>query len=277
MASIDSLMTSPPVTALVSERLTAAVRRMHDHRVGSVVVMEGSRAIGIVTERDVLRAAAQPLAEQSVGAVMTAPVDTVDVTTPLPDALALMRERGYRHMPVTDHGNPVGVVSLRDLMRVASIGPAEVPRGLKGVVVADTEVGDVRGSEGFYHYRQYSAVELAERRPIEDVWCLMIDGALPTSPAERAAFIDEVAPLRTIPQSVLDVLPAIAAVSEPLQGLRTALSLAAADRRLQPVIDIDGAQRRDDALFLCAITPTLLCALHRLRLGQEVVAPRADL
>ncbi len=277
MASIDSLMTSPPVTALVSEPLTAAVRRMHDHRVGSVVVMEGSRAIGIVTERDVLRAAAHPLAEQSVGAVMTAPVDTVDVTTPLPDALALMRERGYRHMPVTDHGNPVGVVSLRDLMRVASIGPAEVPRGLKGVVVADTEVGDVRGSEGFYHYRQYSAVELAERRPIEDVWRLMIDGALPTSTAERAAFIDEVAPLRTISQSVLDVLPAIAAVSEPLQGLRTALSLAAADRRLQPVIDIDGAQRRDDALFLCAITPTLLCALHRLRLGQEVVAPRADL
>lgn len=277
MASIDSLMTSPPVTALVSESLTAAVRRMHDHRVGSVVVMEGNRAIGIVTERDVLRAVTEPLGEQSVGGVMTAPVDTIDVTTPLPDALALMRERGYRHMPVTDHGNPVGVVSLRDLMRVASIGPAEVPRGLKGVVVADTEVGDVRGSEGFYHYRQYSAVELAERRPLEDVWRLMIDGALPTSVAERQAFIDEVAPLRVIPASVLGVLPAIAAVSEPLHGLRTALSLASASRGLRPVIDIDGVQRRDDALFLCAITPTLLCALHRLRLGFEVVAPRADL
>jgi len=37
-----------------------------------------------------------------------------------------------------------------------------LPAGLEGVVVADTRVGDVRGEEGFYHYRQYSAVELAE-------------------------------------------------------------------------------------------------------------------
>ena len=274
MTSIDSLMTAPPVTALAHEPLTTAIHRMHQHRVGSVLVMEGSRAVGIVTERDVLRAAATGLHDQTVGATMTTPVDTVDIATEVPAALAMMRERGYRHMPVTDHDNPVGVVSLRDLMRVASIGPAEVPRGLKGVVVADTEVGDVRGSEGFYHYRQYSAVELAERRPIEDVWRLMIDGALPQSAAERAAFIAEVAPLRQITDSVRAVLPSIAAVSEPLDGVRTALSLAAAERGLRPVIDIDGAQRRDDALFLCAITPTLLCALHRLRAGLAIIEPR---
>ena len=40
--------------------------------------------------------------------------------------------------------------------------PAAAPRGLAGVVVTDTELGDVRGREGFYHYRQYSAVELAQ-------------------------------------------------------------------------------------------------------------------
>jgi len=277
MPTIASLMTTPPVTATAGEPLAAAVRRMHDHRVGSVVVMEGTRAIGIVTERDVLRATAEPGADTRVAGVMTAPVETIDADTPVQDALSTMRERGYRHMPVTDHGHPVGVVSLRDLMRVASIGPAEVPRGLKGVVVADTEVGDVRGNEGFYHYRQYSAVELAERRPIEDVWRLMIDGALPTSAAERAAFIAEVAPLRVIPDAVSAVLPAIAAASEPLDGLRTALSLAAATRGLRPVLDIDARQRRDDALFLCAVTPTLLCALHRLRQGHAVVPPRSDL
>lgn len=277
MASIDSLMTSPPVTALASEPLTVAVRRMHDHRVGSVVVMEGNRAIGIVTERDVLRVAAADQTDQTVGSVMTSPVESIDVATPLATALTTMRERGYRHMPVTDHDNPVGVISLRDLMRVASIGPAEVPRGLKGVVVADTEVGDVRGSEGFYHYRQYSAVELAERRPLEDVWQLMIDGALPVDREERQRFADEVRPLRRIPAALLPVLPAIAEVSEPLDGLRTALSLAAAARGLRPVIDITAAQRRDDALFLCAVTPTLLCALHRLRHGLPVVEPRADL
>ncbi len=155
--------------------------------------------------------------------------------------------------------------------------PADVPRGLRGVVVADTEVGDVRGSEGFYHYRQYSAVELAEQRPIEDVWRLMIDGALPSTADERTAFIAEVGPLRVLTASVRTVLPAIALVSEPLEGLRTALSLAASERGLRPVIDIGPEQRRDDALFLCAITPTLLCALHRLRAGLDVVEPRDDL
>ena len=279
MTSIATLMTSPPVTATATEPLHTAVRRMHDHRVGSVVVVEGNTAVGIVTERDVLRASANgDTPGIGVATAMSAPVDTVDVATPVEQALRLMRERGYRHMPVTDHGHPVGVVSLRDLLRVATIGPAEVPRGLKGVVVADTEVGDVRGSEGFYHYRQYSAVELAERRPLEDVWQLMIDGTLPATAAERAAFAEEVRPLRAIPSAIMEVLPAIAAAGgAPLDGLRTALSLAAAARGLQPLIDIDARQRRADALFLTAVSPTLLAALHRLRHGLEPVAPRDDL
>ncbi|MCB9382893.1 MAG: CBS domain-containing protein [Acidimicrobiaceae bacterium] len=279
MTSIATLMTSPPVTATATEPLHTAVRRMHDHRVGSVVVVEGNTAVGIVTERDVLRASANgDTPGIGVATVMSAPVDTVDVATPVEQALRLMRERGYRHMPVTDHGHPVGVVSLRDLLRVATIGPAEVPRGLKGVVVADTEVGDVRGSEGFYHYRQYSAVELAERRPLEDVWQLMIDGTLPATAAERAAFAEEVRPLRAIPSAIMEVLPAIAAAGgAPLDGLRTALSLAAAARGLQPLIDIEARQRRADALFLTAVSPTLLAALHRLRHGLEPVAPRDDL
>src|SRR3954452_23524682 len=101
----------------------------------------------------------------------------------------------------------------------------DVPRGLKGVVVATTEVGDVRGEEGFYHYRQYSAVELAEQRTLEDVWRLMIDGALPTTLAERDAFAAEVAPLATIPPEVLLAMPAIAAAAEPMDGLRAAIGL----------------------------------------------------
>ncbi|MGZ0203549.1 citrate/2-methylcitrate synthase, partial [Streptomyces sp. RM1] len=61
----------------------------------------------------------------------------------------------------------------------------DVPRGLAGVVVTETEIGDVRGREGFYHYRQYSAVDLARTRRFEDVWHLLVHGALPG--AERAA------------------------------------------------------------------------------------------
>ncbi len=270
-------MSTPVVTASCDEPLAEVIRRMHDRRVGSVVVVDGPRVVGIVTERDVLRITAAGRHGATAGEVMSTPADAVEMSTDPSAALARMRERGYRHMPVTAAGELVGVVSLRDLMRVATIGPAEVPRGLKGVVVADTEVGDVRGSEGFYHYRQYSAVELAETVALEDVWRLMIDGALPATDAERRCFAQEVASLREIPHAVVAVLPAIASVSEPLQGLRTALSLCAAQRGMRANIDIAQAERRSDALYLCALTPTLLCALHRLRAGCEPIGPRADL
>jgi citrate synthase len=153
----------------------------------------------------------------------------------------------------------------------------DVPRGLKGVIVTDTTVGDVRGHEGFYHYRQYSAVDLAEQRSLEDVWFLLFDKRLPNA-AERERFAAEIRPLRTIPAEVFAVLPAIArAGGGPLDGFRTALSLFAANRGMRPVIDISPAQRRQDALALCAVTPTLLTALHRLEHGLEPVAPDPDL
>jgi len=155
----------------------------------------------------------------------------------------------------------------------------EVPRGLAGVVVTDTDLGDVRGQDGFYHYRQYSAIDLAERRTFEDVWYLMIHGALPDA-AARAAFTREAAALRTVPDEVRAVLPAIArasGTSGPLAGLRTALSLLGAHAGFRPVYDLDGDARRADTLIACAAVPTLLTALHRLASGDEPVEPRDDL
>ncbi|MEU9157063.1 citrate synthase/methylcitrate synthase [Streptomyces sp. NPDC048417] len=155
----------------------------------------------------------------------------------------------------------------------------EVPRGLAGVVVTDTEVGDVRGIEGFYHYRQYSAVELARTRGFEDVWHLLVHGELPD--AERAAaFAAETAALRHLPDGVRAALPAVAAASGrsgPLAGMRTALSLLGAARGFRPVYDIDADQRRADTVAACAAVPTLLTALYRLGQGLDPVEPRADL
>ncbi|MFD0559146.1 citrate synthase [Stackebrandtia endophytica] len=151
----------------------------------------------------------------------------------------------------------------------------DVPRGLAGVVVTETEIGDVRGEEGFYHYRQYSAVDLAKQCSFEDVWHLMFHGHLPT-PAERQAFIDKVAPLRRLSPQVASLLPSLAS-AKPLDGLRTALSFAAADRGMRPLLDTDEAERAEDVLFACAIVPTILTALYRLRDGNEPVAPRDDL
>lgn len=277
--TIEEIMTAPAITAGGQERLAAAVSRMHHHRVGSVVVVEERQPIGIVTERDVLRVAAalESVDGLSVAAAMTAPVDTIDAGVEPAEALATMRERGYRHMPVVRDGELVGVVSLRDLARVASIGVADVPRGLKGVVVADTEVGDVRGREGFYHYRQYSAVELAASRPLEDVWRLLLDRSLPATAAERRAFLDETVALRHLPAEVDAVLPAIAGVSQPLDGLRSALSLAGSAHGMRPLLDIDHERRRRDALVVGAVTPVLVAALHRLRHRLPVLAPRDDL
>lgn len=157
--------------------------------------------------------------------------------------------------------------------------PIEVPRGLKGVIVTDTVLGDVRGAEGFYHYREFDAVELAESRSFEDVWHLMVHGTLPT-PQERDRFARQVAPLRHLPADVREALPALAratAGSGPLAGLRTALSLTGAAAGFRPLYDLDAGQRTADALAACALVPTLLAALHRLGRGLAPIEPRDDL
>ncbi len=282
MPTVDSLTTHPAVVAAPDETLEVAIQRMHDHRVGSVVVMDGRAVVGIVTERDVLRSlAAGHGASVMLTSVMSSPVDTVAAESDAANALSTMRERGYRHAPVLRGDELIGVVSLRDLMRVANISDptvvADVPRGLKGVVVSETEVGDVRGREGFYHYRQYSATDLAQQRPLEDVWRLLIDGALPISVAERRAFTDEVNAMRTLPAPLREVLPILADTTGPLDGLRTALSLVGAADRMRPVLDLTHAERRANVLRLCAVTPVILCALHRIASGNEPVEPKPEL
>ncbi|MFF5726864.1 citrate/2-methylcitrate synthase [[Kitasatospora] papulosa] len=157
--------------------------------------------------------------------------------------------------------------------------PLDVPRGLAGVIVTDTGLGDVRGREGFYHYREYSAIELAESRSFEDVWFLMFYGELPGKEA-GADFAVRTAGLRRLPEEVREALPAIAragAVSGPLAGLRTALSLLGASAGLHPVYDLDADRRREDALAVSAAVPTLLTSLYRLGQGLEPVEPRDDL
>ncbi|MFI5757807.1 citrate synthase [Streptomyces sp. NPDC051569] len=160
-----------------------------------------------------------------------------------------------------------------------TVSALDVPHGLAGVVVTDTALGDVRGREGFYHYRQYSAVELARSRSFEDVWHLMFHGELPDA-AGRAAFTARTAALRPLPAEVQAALPVIArssARSGPLAGLRGALSLFGASAGLSPLYDIGADRRLADALAACAAVPTLLTALYRLGQGLEPIAPRDDL
>ncbi len=157
--------------------------------------------------------------------------------------------------------------------------PLEIPKGLEGVAVADTTIGDVRGLEGFYHYRQYNAVDLAEHRTIEDVWHLLFEGELPTD-AQRAAFIEQVAPLRGIPDDAKELLPKIATAGQkfiPLDALRSAYSMIASSLDFKPWLDISYEELKEQALRTCAVVPTLIMALYRLREGKDPIDPHPDL
>jgi citrate synthase len=144
-----------------------------------------------------------------------------------------------------------------------------VPRGLAGVVVTDTELGDVRGSEGFYHYRQYSAVDLAETCSLEEVWHLLLEGHLP-DPGELAAYREGTGAARVAPAALAEVLPVLVRdAGSPLTALRTAWSWLGGHLHLPPVYDATPAERAEHGLRLAALAPTVLAAAHRLAAGLE--------
>lgn len=158
----------------------------------------------------------------------------------------------------------------------AGIAPLDAPRGLAGVVVADTAVSDVRGAEGFYQYRDRSAVELAETATFEDAWQLLVTGVGATD-ASRPAFaarIDEAtAGRRTEIGTVVDAVSS--ATPDVLAGLAAAWPLLGARRGIRPLYDLDEDERLDDAIALAASTPVLVGALWRRGRGERMLPPLA--
>jgi CBS domain-containing protein len=96
-----------------------AARQMCARKVGAVLVTEDGTLQGIFTERDLMHrvvAAGRDPAATTLAEVMTPDPDTVDAEDRAIDALALMSERGYRHLPVLENGRLVGIVSRRDFL-----------------------------------------------------------------------------------------------------------------------------------------------------------------
>jgi CBS domain-containing protein len=109
--------------------LTEAARAMHGRGVGAVLAVEDGRLTGILTERDMLRAVAtghQP--DEPVSEWMTHHPETVESSDSTEHAGVLMIHGGFRHLPVVDAGELVGILSLRDLMRIVLEDSA--PRGV---------------------------------------------------------------------------------------------------------------------------------------------------
>jgi CBS domain-containing protein len=107
---------SVPPTLSVAD----AVAEMNRHRVGSVLVIDGNRLVGIFTERDVLRrvvGAGLDPKRSLVADVMTAGVITVSPDVSIEETMVLFTEKRCRHLPVMDNGQLVGTISIGDITR----------------------------------------------------------------------------------------------------------------------------------------------------------------
>ncbi len=126
---VRDVMTPAAVTESRGDSLRAAAARMWREQTGSLLVTEGGRLAGIITERDVLRAVAlgSDPDKSSVDDAMTAEVFTVPPDTDLQDAARLMAARWIRHLPVVDGEEILGVVGMRDMTGVfAAMAPGSV-------------------------------------------------------------------------------------------------------------------------------------------------------
>ncbi|MGD0715738.1 MAG: CBS domain-containing protein [Gaiellaceae bacterium] len=122
MATVADLMTKDVLTVEPSDSIGEAAEKMVAAKVGAVVVMEDFvRIVGIVTERDLLRAVASRAraAEARVRQWMTPDPVTIEPETTVEDAAKVMFDHNFRHLPVVKDGRPLGIVSLRVLSRWA--------------------------------------------------------------------------------------------------------------------------------------------------------------
>jgi CBS domain-containing protein len=122
-------MSQDLLTVSAGDRLGEAAKRMVARGVGAVLVLEGENLEGILTERDLMRAVAGGYTEGArVAEWMTRHPETIDAEDSTDHAASLMIHGGFRHLPVVEEGHVAGIISIRDLMRVALADSS--PRGV---------------------------------------------------------------------------------------------------------------------------------------------------
>ncbi|WP_043622616.1 citrate synthase [Nonomuraea candida] len=147
--------------------------------------------------------------------------------------------------------------------------------GLNDIVLCHTGISHVDGHLGRYRYRDYDAIELVNNCELAEVWCLLVDGELPSA-ARRAEFAAELAELSAIPPAVTGLLPAVAGLGERAGGigwLQTAVLLLARSLDWPSVLELDRAALRRQVLQTLVTAPVMLAAMHRLRQGLDPVPP----
>jgi CBS domain-containing protein len=126
MKTVREVMSTALVTVNPSAMMIEVARVMSNAGVGSALVLDGDSLVGIFTERDILRVFEQMHADPGrvapVSNGMTRDPETIDPDASVGTAMDLMLDRGFRHLPVTEGGVLVGVVSMRDLARSIAKG-----------------------------------------------------------------------------------------------------------------------------------------------------------
>jgi len=120
MTTVRDVMSTTLLTVDATATLTEAAAQMDGRGVGAALVMNGEHLSGILTERDILHAVATGEVEGTkVGAWMTHDPATVGPDEQPGYAAAVMVHSGFRHLPVLEGDKPIGIISIRDLMRLA--------------------------------------------------------------------------------------------------------------------------------------------------------------
>ena len=114
---LQDVMSTAPVTLPATATVAEAAKKMRDDDIGDVIVMDGGRVFGIVTDRDIVL---RVIAEDRDPSTSIRDICTIDLVTMSPDddvkkAIEVMSERAIRRIPVCQDGNPIGVVSIGDL------------------------------------------------------------------------------------------------------------------------------------------------------------------
>lgn len=119
MSTVAMIMSKKPKTVGPAVSIISAAKKMKTARVGSLFVKKGKKLIGIVTDTDIVRRAvstSKPLGKLTVEKIMTTPICTIEGSQSVDDAQDMMADLGVRHIAVTQAGEIVGVVSVRDLL-----------------------------------------------------------------------------------------------------------------------------------------------------------------
>jgi citrate synthase len=142
------------------------------------------------------------------------------------------------------------------------------PKGLEGVVAADTRLSDVRGDEGVLIYAGYNINELAGKVSFEEVIHLLHENHLPNR-AELTALKQKLVSYRPLPGKVIDILRALPKETPPMHVLRTGVSaLGCFDAEAE---DTTMEAQKRKALKLIAQVPIITATFHRLRNNKPVL------